>query len=59
MFKTTVRILNWSRKYSTRIKKGFILSFLNSVFIAMPIMLSIYVFNLVSWKLLWEYNIWK
>ncbi|HEL1481219.1 TPA: ABC transporter ATP-binding protein, partial [Streptococcus equi subsp. equi] len=47
MFKTTVRILNWSRKYSTRIKKGFILSFLNSVFIAMPIMLSIYVFNLV------------
>ncbi|HEK9651259.1 TPA: ABC transporter ATP-binding protein, partial [Streptococcus equi subsp. equi] len=31
----------------TRIKKGFILSFLNSVFIAMPIMLSIYVFNLV------------
>lgn len=47
MFKTTIRILKWSKKYSKRMKKGFILSFLNSVFIAMPIMLSIYVFNLV------------
>lgn len=47
MFKTTIRILKWSKKYNNRMKKGFILSFLNSVFIAMPIMLSIYVFNLV------------
>lgn len=47
MFKTTSRILKWAEKYNKRMKKGFVYSFLNSVFVAMPIMLSVYVFNLI------------
>lgn len=47
MFKTTSRILKWAKKYNKRMKKGFVYSFLNSVFISMPIMLSVYVFNLI------------
>lgn len=47
MFKTTSRILKWTEKYNKRMKKGFVYSFLNSIFIAMPIMLSVYVFELI------------
>ncbi|MDU2585359.1 MAG: ABC transporter ATP-binding protein, partial [Anaerococcus prevotii] len=47
MFKTTGRILKWAKKYKKRMRKGFVYSFLNSVFISMPIMLSVYVFNLI------------
>lgn len=47
MFKTTHRILKWTKKYKKRMNIGFVFSILNSILIAMPIMLSIYVFNLV------------
>ena len=35
------------KKYNKRMKKGFIYSFFNSVFVAMPIILSVFVFNLI------------
>lgn len=50
MFKTTNRILKWAKKYNIRMKKGFVYSFLNSVFVSLPIMLSVYVFNLILGK---------
>lgn len=50
MFKTTNRILKCAKKYNIRMKKGFVYSFLNSVFVSLPIMLSVYVFNLILGK---------
>lgn len=50
MFKTTNRIFKWAKKYNIRMKKGFVYSFLNSVFVSLPIMLSVYVFNLILGK---------
>lgn len=47
MFKITFRILKFAKKYNKRMKKGFVYSFLNAIFVAMPIMLSVYVFNLI------------
>ncbi len=38
MFKTAGRIINWTGEYKKRMYWGFLWSFLNSIFIAMPIM---------------------
>lgn len=38
MFKTVRRIINWTGEYKKRMYWGFLWSFLNSIFMAMPIM---------------------
>ena len=47
MFRITVKILKWAAPYKTRMILGFILSFINSIFIALPIFLAAQVFNRV------------
>lgn len=37
MFGITFKILNWLSPYKTRMVLGFIMSFLNAIFIALPI----------------------
>lgn len=37
MFQITFKILNWIRPYKVRMIFGFIMSFLNAIFIALPI----------------------
>ena len=37
MFRITFKILNWVSPYKTRMILGFIMSFLNAIFIALPI----------------------
>lgn len=37
MFKITFKILKWAKPYRNRMVLGFIMSFINSIFIALPI----------------------
>ncbi|MGZ1829310.1 hypothetical protein ACXQEC_12850, partial [Staphylococcus argenteus] len=43
----TFKILNWIRPYKVRMIFGFIMSFLNAIFIALPIFLAAQIFNTV------------
>lgn len=45
MFRITFKILNWVSPYKTRMVLGFIMSFLNAIFIALPIFLASQIFN--------------
>ncbi|HDC5977602.1 TPA: ABC transporter ATP-binding protein [Staphylococcus aureus] len=45
MFRITFKILNWVSPYKTRMILGFIMSFLNAIFIALPIFLASQIFN--------------
>ncbi|HBV0469089.1 TPA: ABC transporter ATP-binding protein [Staphylococcus aureus] len=45
MFRITFNILNWVSPYKTRMVLGFIMSFLNAIFIALPIFLASQIFN--------------
>lgn len=45
MFRITFKILNWASPYKIRMILGFIMSFLNAIFIAMPIFLAAQIFN--------------
>lgn len=47
MFKITFKILKWAKPYRNRMVLGFIMSFINSIFIALPIFLAAQVFNRV------------
>ncbi|SUK44643.1 ABC transporter ATP-binding protein [Staphylococcus aureus] len=40
MFQITFKILNWIRPYKARMILGFSMSFLNAIFIALPIFLA-------------------
>ena len=50
MFRITFKILNWVSPYKTRMILGFIMSFLNAIFIALPILASQIFNNVVSHK---------
>ncbi|MBD6952739.1 ABC transporter ATP-binding protein, partial [Staphylococcus aureus] len=45
MFQITFKILNWIRPYKARMILGFSMSFLNAIFIALPIFLAAKIFN--------------
>lgn len=45
MFHITFKILKWASPYKTRLILGFLMSFINSLFIALPIFLAAQVFN--------------
>lgn len=47
MFQITFKILKWASPYKTRLILGFLMSFINSLFIALPIFLAAQVFNRV------------
>lgn len=47
MFQITFKILKWATPYRSRMILGFIMSFINSIFIALPIFLAAQVFNRV------------
>lgn len=47
MFQITFKILKWATPYRTRMILGFVMSFINSIFIALPIFLAAQVFNRV------------
>ena len=45
MFQITMKILKWASPYKRRMILGFVMSLINSIFIAFPIFLSAQVFN--------------
>ena len=45
MFQITNKILKWTAPFKARMILGFVMSFLNAIFIAMPIFLAANVFN--------------
>ncbi|MCD8777930.1 ABC transporter ATP-binding protein/permease [Mammaliicoccus sciuri] len=47
MFQITFKILKWATPYRSRMILGFVMSFINSIFIALPIFLAAQVFNRV------------
>ncbi|MCJ1778230.1 ABC transporter ATP-binding protein [Mammaliicoccus sciuri] len=47
MFQITFKILKWATPYRSRMILGFVMSFINSIFIASPIFLAAQVFNRV------------
>lgn len=47
MFQITFKILKWETPYRSRMILGFVMSFINSIFIALPIFLAAQVFNRV------------
>ncbi|RQX47404.1 ABC transporter ATP-binding protein [Staphylococcus capitis] len=47
MFQITFKILKWVTPYKSRMILGFVMSFINSIFIALPIFLAAQVFNRV------------
>lgn len=60
MFRITFKILNWVSPYKTRMILGFIMSFLNAIFIALPIFLASQIFNnVVSHKSIYEKDIFN
>ena len=46
MFNITIKLLKWTAPFKQRMILGFIISFINSIFIALPIFLAAQVFNL-------------
>ncbi|HEI7353755.1 TPA: ABC transporter ATP-binding protein [Staphylococcus aureus] len=60
MFRITFKILNWVSPYKTRMVLGFIMSFLNAIFIALPIFLASQIFNnVVSHKSIYGKDIFN
>ncbi|MCB8251951.1 ABC transporter ATP-binding protein [Staphylococcus aureus] len=60
MFRITFKILNWVSLYKTRMILGFIMSFLNAIFIALPIFLASQIFNnVVSHKSIYGKDIFN
>ncbi|HGO4042828.1 ABC transporter ATP-binding protein [Staphylococcus aureus] len=60
MFRITFKILNWISPYKTRMILGFIMSFLNAIFIALPIFLASQIFNnVVSHKSIYGKDIFN
>ncbi|MFB1557996.1 ABC transporter ATP-binding protein [Staphylococcus aureus] len=60
MFRVTFKILNWVSPYKTRMILGFIMSFLNAIFIALPIFLASQIFNnVVSHKSIYGKDIFN
>ncbi|HCY1147724.1 TPA: ABC transporter ATP-binding protein [Staphylococcus aureus] len=60
MFRITFKILNWVSPYKTRMILGFIMSFLNAIFIALPIFLVSQIFNnVVSHKSIYGKDIFN
>ncbi|WP_340296962.1 ABC transporter ATP-binding protein [Staphylococcus coagulans] len=58
MFHITFKILKWVSPYRSRMILGFVMSFVNSIFIALPIFLAAQVFNRVlSYKKIEMYEI--
>lgn len=47
MFQITFKIIKWVTPYKSRMILGFVMSFINSIFIALPIFLAAQVFNRV------------
>lgn len=47
MFQITFKLLKWATPYRSRMILGFVMSFINSIFIALPIFLAAQVFNRV------------
>ncbi len=50
MFQITFKILNWIRPYKARMILGFSMSFLNAIFIALPILAAKIFNNVLSHK---------
>ncbi|MCI2947151.1 ABC transporter ATP-binding protein/permease [Staphylococcus caledonicus] len=50
MFNITIKLLKWTAPFKQRMILGFIISFINSIFIALPIFLAAQVFNRVLSK---------
>lgn len=60
MFRITFKLLNWVSPYKTRMILGFIMSFLNAIFIALPIFLASQIFNnVVSHKSIYGKDIFN
>lgn len=60
MFRITFKILNWVSPYKTRMILGFIMAFLNAIFIALPIFLASQIFNnVVSHKSIYGKDIFN
>lgn len=60
MFRITFKILNWVSPYKTRMILGFVMSFLNAIFIALPIFLASQIFNnVVSHKSIYGKDIFN
>ncbi len=60
MFRITFKILNWVSPYKTRMILGFIMSFLNAIFIALPIFWASQIFNnVVSHKSIYGKDIFN
>lgn len=60
MFRITFKILNWVSPYKTRMILGFIMPFLNAIFIALPIFLASQIFNnVVSHKSIYGKDIFN
>ncbi|HGN7292568.1 TPA: ABC transporter ATP-binding protein [Staphylococcus aureus] len=60
MFRITFKILNWVSPYKTRMVLGFIMSFLNAIFIALPIFWASQIFNnVVSHKSIYGKDIFN
>lgn len=60
MFRITFKILNWVSPYKTRMILGFTMSFLNAIFIALPIFLASQIFNnVVSHKSIYGKDIFN
>lgn len=60
MFRITFKILNWVSPYKTRMILGFIMSFLNAIFIVLPIFLASQIFNnVVSHKSIYGKDIFN
>ncbi|HHE6990692.1 TPA: ABC transporter ATP-binding protein [Staphylococcus aureus] len=60
MFRITFKILNWVSPYKIRMILGFIMSFLNAIFIALPIFLASQIFNnVVSHKSIYGKDIFN
>ncbi|HHO6113776.1 TPA: ABC transporter ATP-binding protein [Staphylococcus aureus] len=60
MFQITFKILNWIRPYKARMILGFSMSFLNAIFIALPIFLAAKIFNnVVSHKSIYGKDIFN
>lgn len=58
MFQITFKILKWATPYKSRMILGFVMSFINSIFIALPIYLAAQVFNrILSHKQIEMYEI--
>lgn len=47
MYKIIKRIINWTGEYKGRLYKGFVYSFFNTIFTALPIMAAAIAFNLI------------